>query len=333
MNLKKLFLISCLVASSLYAFIPVQAQKYTPGKLILKTGFEDGVRVTDSLKTIVGSDTEGYSWENFSNWYEPIRFAYSVGSNKKLIDFQEPAIDTITGRDGKATRVLRLTNKADDPDNSTTSRVELSFFGKRNNEGFSEGYVRYWMKLQGNLGNLFPEDEDTPWYMIMEWKEPNSKIVKPAEECKACCDAKSGGTNNYRINIGITKEKFSNEFSWIIIGEQPQPCRKKEWEYVNKKIEVPLGEWFLVEAYMKKHETDGRVYFAVNGRVVLDTDITKPAGFTGRTQHRDNPLPLGFWSPLKNYHDVKWNKNGPVSQWYDDFELWDGFPNDHPALK
>jgi hypothetical protein len=222
-----------------------------------------------------------------------------------------------------------LTNKADDPDNSATSRVELSFFGKRNNERFREGYVRYWMKLQNNLGNMFPEDEDAPWYMILEWKEPNSKNIKSAEECKTCCDAKAGGTNNYRINIHISKEKNAKNFSWLITGEQPQPCRKKEWEYVNKEIAVPLGEWFLVEAYMKKHETDGRIYFAVNGQVVLDTDKTKPAGFTGRTQHRDNPLPLGFWSPLKNYHDVKWNKNGPVSQWYDDFELWDGFPKGH----
>lgn len=333
MNLKntKHFLLCFLLV--VMAWSNVQSQNYKPGKLILKTGFEKGVRVTDSLKTIVGSDIDKYSWEDFSSWYESIRFAYSVGSNKNLIDFQEPAIDTIAGRDGKETRVLCLTNKADDPDNKATSRVELSFFGKKSEKGFHEGYVRYWMKLQDNLGELASNDENSPWYMIMEWKEPSSKVVKSAEECKTCCNGKAGGTNNYRINIGITREKSSSVFHWIFSGEQPQPCRVKEWEFVNSEASVPLGEWFMVEAFMKKHASDGRVWFAINGQVILDTDQTKPNGFTGRTQHAENPLPLGFWSPLKNYHDMQWNRQGPISQWYDDFEFWDGFPEGHPALK
>jgi len=102
---------------------------------------------------------------------------------------------------------------------------------------------------------------------------------------------------------------------------------------MNPKAKVPLGKWFLVEAYMKKDAIAGRVYFAVNGKVVLDTDQTKPQGFTGRTQHADNPLELRFWSPMKNYHHMDWNKQGPVSQWYDDFELWTDFPPNHPARR
>ena len=82
---------------------------------------------------------------------------------------------------------------------------------------------------------------------------------------------------------------------------------------------------------MKKHTTQGRVYFAVNGQVVLDTEQTQPAGFNGRTQHADNPLELSFWSPLKNYHGMDWNRKGPISQWYDDFELWTDFPPGHSA--
>jgi hypothetical protein len=84
---------------------------------------------------------------------------------------------------------------------------------------------------------------------------------------------------------------------------------------------------------MKKHATNGRVYFAVNGEVVLDTHQTRPKDFTGRTQHADNPLELRFWSPMKNYHSMAWNRRGPVSQWYDDFELWTSFPPGHPATR
>jgi hypothetical protein len=67
--------------------------------------------------------------------------------------------------------------------------------------------------------------------------------------------------------------------------------------------------------------------------VIVDTDDVKPAGFTGRTEHPDHPLPLRFWSPMKNYHGMEWNAQGPVSQWYDDFELWSGFPPGHPAAR
>ena len=83
---------------------------------------------------------------------------------------------------------------------------------------------------------------------------------------------------------------------------------------------------------MKKHASAGRVYFAVDGQVVLDTRKTTPEGFSGRTEHADNPLELAFWSPMKNYHGMEWNRKGPVSQWYDDFELWSGFPPGHPGL-
>ena len=34
---------------------------------------------------------------------------------------------------------------------------------------------------------------------------------------------------------------------------------------------------------------------------------------------------------MKNYHGMDWNRQGPVSQWYDEFELWSDFPPGHPA--
>jgi hypothetical protein len=107
----------------------------------------------------------------------------------------------------------------------------------------------------------------------------------------------------------------------------------KEWTYINNQEIVPFGKWFQVEAYLKKHESEGRVYFSVNSQIILDTHIVWPEGFTGRTQHNDNPMPLRFWSPMKNYHSMEWNKDGPICQWYDDFELWSSFPPGHPALK
>jgi hypothetical protein len=166
--------------------------------------------------------------------------------------------------------------------------------------------------------------------MIMEWKEPNSGIRKSAEECKKI-GGTQGGSNNYRININIRKDTNSSDFYWQIIGQHPQPCRVTEWKYDNHDIEVPFGKWFLVEAYMKQHKSDGRVFFAVNGEVVLDTKHIQPDGFEGRTQHKDNPMPLRFWSIFKIYHDTDWYEQGPTNQWYDDVELWSSFPPGHYA--
>jgi hypothetical protein len=302
------------------------------GVLLLKSGFEAGVSISDDMTRIVGSDVAGFDWGAINGW-ENSRFVYIVSSGKNPKDFMESYIEQAIGPHGNETMVLCLKNKADDPDHSATSRNEFSFFSDPPPNDFREGYVRYWMKLQGGLDQMFTYAEQSPWYMIMEWKEPNSGVSLSEEECRQCCNAPRGGTNNYRINVHIEKVKNSSEFRYVINGEHPQPCRVKEWTYTNNDAAVPFGKWFLVEAYLKKHPTDGRVYFAMDGQVILDTNITRPEGFTGRTEHKDNPMPLRFWSPMKNYHSMAWNKNGPISQWYDDFELWSGFPPGHPALK
>jgi hypothetical protein len=302
-------------------------------QLLLKSGFEPSVSVTQDMSDISGVDQiSGFDWDATPLWIESSRFVYLVNRNKKITDYMASLIEAGIGPYGNKTHVLCMQNKMDDPDHGSTSRNEYSFFMKPMPDGYSEGYVKYWMKLQNNLEELVPKGKASPWYMIMEWKEPNSGIRRSAGECRKIQQG-AGGSNNYRININIRREQDAPTFRWHITGQHPQPCRKTEWVYTAPEATVPLGGWFLVEAYMKQHATDGRIYFAVDGRVILDTDITRPRGFTGRTQHATNPLPLKFWSPMKNYHSMDWNRAGPVSQWYDDFELWSGFPPGHPALR
>jgi hypothetical protein len=319
----------------------MHSQTKVESQMLMKSGFEEGVSLSADLNNILGSDVPGFSWTGSPSWISNTKFQYLVHS-EPLREYQESAIEQMKGPNGNLTNVLRISNIKDCPEQKATSRNEFSFYGKNAPDDFKEGYVKYWMKLQRNLPDLIEFTGESPnpiqpsqndqWYMILEWKEINSGIIKSKEECREF-GGNAGGSNNYRINIGLQKLRGTNHFNWKIIGEQPQPCRVTEWDYINKEFTVPIDEWFLVEAYMKKHESNGRVYFAVNGNVILDTDIFRPEGFTGRTQHATNPLKLGFWSPLKNYHDMRWNKEGPVSQWYDDFELWSGFPQNHPALK
>lgn len=303
------------------------------GQLLLKSGFEGDVRITEGMGDIVGVDRDSsFDWEATPAWIDSSRFVYLVGKGKPVTDFMASSIEMATGPFGNETHVLRMENRADDYEHTSTSRNEYSFFVKQVPDDYRQGYVRYWMKLQENLGELVPKDETSPWYMVMEWKEPNSGLIKSAEDCRRLGEG-PGGSNNYRINVHIGREANAEEFRWHLTGQHPQPCRKTEWRYVNPDVAVPLGRWFLVEGYMKKHATAGRVYLAVDGRVVLDTNVTQPEGFVGRTEHADNPLPLRFWSPIKNYHSMAWNHAGPISQWYDEFELWSDFPPGHPAAR
>jgi hypothetical protein len=301
--------------------------------LLIKSGFELSLRVTEDMADIEGADPANHqSWENTPDWIASSRFVYLVGRDKNLTDYMASFIIQANGPSGSPTHVLCMQNKADDPDRTSTSRNEFSFFGRKPPHDYKQGYVRYWMKLQSDLPDRIAPNKSTPWYMIMEWKEPNSGVKDSKEECRDIGEGPAG-SNNYRINVGIHRDAGATDFRWIITGQHPQPCRKTEWSYTNPQVAVPLGDWFLVEGYMKKHATQGRVYFAVNGEVVLDTEQVQPSGFTGRTQHADNPLQLHFWSPLKNYHGMEWNRRGPVSQWYDDFELWSDFPPGHPAMR
>jgi hypothetical protein len=123
------------------------------------------------------------------------------------------------------------------------------------------------------------------------------------------------------MNIGLAQDAESRDLYWVATGEQVQPVRQIEWQARNASVDVPLGEWFLVEAYYKRHPTDGRVFLAVDGEVVFDV--------TARTQHRDDPQPLNFWSVFKLYHDPSWWAAGPTEQWYDDLEIWTSFPPDY----
>jgi hypothetical protein len=216
------------------------------GRLLLKSGFESNVRVTEGMRDIAGIDEQsGFDWTATPAWIDSSRFVYLVSKGKTPSDYMTSSIETAIGPFGNETRVLRLANKADDPDHGSTSRNEYSFFVKPVPHDFRQGYVRYWMKLQGNLGQLHPRDKATPWYMVMEWKEPNSGISKSAEECGKR-GQRPGGSNNYRINVHIQRQAGAKEFRWYLTGEHPQPCRKTEWRYLNPDVEVPLGRWFRV---------------------------------------------------------------------------------------
>lgn len=278
------------------------------GELIFSSGFGDGTSVSDDLLDINGVDADtGFSWDDTPAWIERTALYYAVRDDEKIRDYMDAEIVAVDGPNGEDTRVLHLTNKGDDPEMPSTSRAELSFFGREGEGDFDEGYIRYWTRLQTDLDQVVPDGVEPRLYYLME-----SKDRAPGKT------GTESGHSGLRINIGISQDVDTRELYWVATGEQVQPVRQIEWQNRNASIDVPLGEWFLVEAYLRRHPSEGRVYFAVNGEVVFDLTV--------RTQHADAPRSLLFWSPFKLYHDESWWSAGPTEQWYDDLEIWSGLP-------
>ena len=281
------------------------------GTLQFRSGFEAETTVSEysrngkrHMHRITGEDAEtGYDWDDLP--CAEAYFVYIIGDEAPN-DYVTTDIQTVEGIDGKPTQALHMSVKGDYAPGKSTSRNEFSlFYDASGPNAYEEGYVKYWMRLEDDFIERFPTERPN-WRMMMEWKEPNSGTT-----------TEKGGTNNYRINIHIVMR--NGRPLWQTIGQEVQPVRITEWEETNEAHEVPVGRWFQVEAYMKKHATDGQVFFAVDGETICD--------YRGRTEHKDNPLPLRFWSIFKLYHGTKWIEKEPTHQWIDNVELWSGFPD------
>jgi hypothetical protein len=315
---------------------PAGAETTAPGQQVAVlpffSGFTPPTAISADLRRIVGTDgNTDANWDDMGGWVDHNGFQYLADPNN-LRAFVNSEIIFMNGRLGTGTHVLRMTTFGDDPNFTSMTRNELSLYSKPPPNDFKEGFVRYWTMLPPDMATRIPTSRSSPWWVFMEWKEPDSGIAWDATRCAPLGET-AGGTNNYRINVNIERDAGSSQFYWRIIAEQVQPCRKVEWEWINRTAPVPMnGEWFMVQAYLKKDASAGRVYFAVytpelgSPRVVLDTDVTRPPGFTGRTQHATNPLPLAFWSPLKLYHHQDWWDAGPTTQLYDEFYLSNTIP-------
>ncbi len=288
------------------------------GKILFKSAFAKNTHIPADLSSICGLDQEtGFSWEDTVAWIAQRRFVTCTWEGMDHSDFVNAEIISAKGADGTQRRVLHLVNKQRSPSHAfggsyipaPTIRLEYQLRGRSAPDDFQEGFVRYYMKLQENLDEIVPLHVEPGWYMIMDWKESSSGV-----------SGRTGGVNNYRINIGIGKDAGQKRLYWRIMAQQVQPERRTEWVECCRQVTVPLGKWFLVEAYLRKRETEGRLYFAVDRNVVVDQVC--------RTQHQDNPQPLDFWSIFKHYHSDEWYTMGPTHQWYADVELWTTFPPD-----
>jgi len=202
-------------------------------------------------------------------------------------DYIVNEVQTVTGRNGSETRALYSLIKKKGQGYTQDPYMLLPAF-----EG-GDLYIRYWMKFQPDLvERMTPQT----WRVFFEWKTAGDYRViasvvtwgnvQPYWEIR--------GDNN--ANGGLPYEQF--------------------WKVENRSVAVPAGEWFKVEVFWHRSSgADGRVWMAINGRVILDR-----------------------YGPNKGVNNASINRimvnqlytggSYPVYQWVDEVEIWDGFPPD-----
>jgi hypothetical protein len=298
-----LILMSLLLAATLLTPAPAHAQAPSPGgKLLFKSGFESGVTVEpperrprEWIQSLRGTDAGGHAWPDGPQGH----FWYLVGTNKELAPYVVTRIDSVVGPRGTQTKALYQEVKQDDAGVDGTTRNQYQLLPR---DGASEqSYIRYWIKLQPDLATLMPPT-DGSWRMLMEWKEAEEKRARKGHQ--------------YRFSFYIIRNRQS-PFVWKLEAQELLPRRKVAWQLFNKDVPVPIGEWFLLEAFWKRSAgNDGRVWFAVNGQPLFDHKGSNSKGG-----------PLHQWHIFKVYTGLNSLARGPAYQWIDDVEIHSDVPS------
>ncbi len=258
--------------------------------LLFKSGFENGVYIDDKLiedaqdyRIIRGSDVSPFSWPINILGAKESGLHYVFDDNQKAVS---SIIETTTGHDGSPTKALyqQENYQLDDSDDTQCPYEILDI-----TDGAKDLYIRYWVKLDSES---ITKHQNDLWRTFFEYK------TKDYDE----------GTGFRLISFIDTDEDGIPYWHW----QGDETSEKSIWEIKNKKIPVPLDEWFLTEFYWHWSENeDGQALWKVNNQIV--------GNHFGPTTR--NSKPIDFIMLFQIY-----GTSNPKHQWIDDIEIWDTIP-------
>jgi hypothetical protein len=284
----------------------VMAVPSGPPKLLFRSGFEGSTALsapsdcygTGCWQNIVGMDTStGFAWP--PNVWGGGRTRFQLLADARVdaatIDhYMINKIPTVTGHDGKPTRALYSEIKKSgccgthpQGGRPTQNPFLLQPVGET-----SDLYIRYWLKFQPDLAQKMT---DPNWRSVFEWKT----------------------AGDYRV-IAQVVTWGGPALSWQIVGDNEANGGlpyQRFWE-VYSPAAVPIDEWLKFEVFWHRSRgRDGRVWMAVNGRVIVD----RYGPNMGINNAPINRIMVSLLYSSSSY---------PIYQWVDDVQIWDGFPPD-----
>jgi hypothetical protein len=198
------------------------------------------------------------------------------------------AIETVAGRDGAPTRALhlRVTRKVHD---WTQSPLLL-----RPGRDPTDFYISAWVKLPADLAQqLGPGGWIAPFG---EWKS----------------------AGDFRVVTNIVIDNAGTPYwnmKWDTNANGSVPLQTF-WTGENHSVAVPLGEWFHVEFFTHRDNTNGEVWLKVNGQTVFD--------------HVGDNIGVNN-APIDRIFIANPYSNKPISLYVDDIQVWDGVPAAGPG--
>jgi hypothetical protein len=193
------------------------------------------------------------------------------------------ALATTTGRDGQQTRALHLDVNSRPAD---YTQSPLLFEPKSEPGDF---YMSAWMRLPDNLWSLLGSGG---WMTTLpEWKS-------------------AGDFRVFSSINALSNGKLAWNMKWDSNANGNVPLQTF-WSETNTSVPVPTGEWFKVEFFTHRSNSDGRTWMKVNGETVFD--------HTGDNIGVNN-------APINRIFLGNPYANKPVDVWIDDVQIWDGVP-------
>jgi hypothetical protein len=302
-------------------------QATSSAKLLFHTSLEGAI----SMQPVAAADCWGVGcWKRMTGTDSvtgfPLPSTLGGGTSMFLLD-SDPIVvtpatvesylyssyETVAGHTGATTKAVRQQISRNlngtEPMGAQGLQNEFMFLPK---DAMTDLYVSYWLKLQPDMVekmNNLPAgpgiDRGGTWRGIFALKT-GTKTANGAAQ----------NNGDYRIEAYVNTYGGGAPY-WCLLGDNNAGSGAAPvtyWKIENRNVPVPVGQWFKLEIYWHRSAgSDGRVWMGANGKTIAD--------YRGPNMGASN-LPINrIMAPM-----LYSGQRMPAYQWFDDLEIWDGFP-------
>ncbi|NQX58648.1 carbohydrate-binding protein [Paenibacillus qinlingensis] len=209
------------------------------------------------------------------------------------------------------------------PDGSyNKGRIQANIYDESGNpqQLLNEVYYKVRLKLHPDMQKLESYSNAIPWLTLAEFWNDGTWY---------------GSSYPFRVTFGLNKDANagSNKPLYFEVNAEKMDTnpRVELWQAEAKSFPISYNQWITLEFYYKKgNATSGRFYVAAtpdggSRQVLFDVK--------NWTYHPNNPSPVGLanFNPFKLYTgdwliDHVRNNGGIMQLYWDNFELWNGWP-------
>ncbi|WP_436415492.1 hypothetical protein [Petrimonas sp.] len=294
------------------------SQENRNGELIFQSGFEPSAQVIKrgNDADIIGRDL---TFSSKNDWVKDLDNHPEIGNFN--IQYQGG---------NESMRFAKIISDPTNPQNhvlhfwldkpnveGSKGRIQANLYG---NKGWKEFYQSVRIYLHNDFMTVREFPEKIHWLTIAEfWNNVTWDQNVPY---------------GFRITLGIGKDFAGESDLHFILDAQdcilyPNDSQKYTtlWSEINKKVPVPIGEWFTMEYYYKEgNKETGRFYLTIKTDAGSKQIIFDHKGFTHNSGD-PNPDGVSDFNPMKLYTSKKlidyMSSQGKTLQMYwDDFFLW-----------